>query len=300
MRYLVSRTRCEGRCPEPGEVCSYRVAWSINPHMRVGEACPERARRQHAKLVTTLRSLGAHVDEVPFVHGAFDSVFAKDSAVVVERDGGEIDALLARPRFEQRRIEQEARARALLDHGIRVIGASRAALEGGDVVMLPGARAAFLGHGFRSEPDAAEDLAEVLGAEPTCVALEDPRLYHLDMALAVLDDGTALVCADALANESLAAIESHPLVTDVVCVPLAEALAFATNIVQVGAAVVTAADAPTTRRALQERGFRVHRVTLDDFHLAGGSAACLAARVHRQADRQAEEIEELAPESRAA
>jgi N-dimethylarginine dimethylaminohydrolase len=297
MRYLVSRTRCETSCSEGSDSCAYRVAWAINPHMRVGAACPDRASLQHANLVATLRGLGAHVDEVPFVHGAFDSVFAKDSAVVVEREGGGVDALVARPRFAQRRAEQEARATALLARGIRVLGASRAALEGGDVVMLPGARAAFLGHGFRSEPAAAQDLADLLDADVTCIALRDARLYHLDMALAVLDDGTALVCADAMTPESVAAIEAHPLVSDIVLVPLAEALCFGTNVVQVGAAIVTAADAPATRRALAKRGYRVRRVVLDDFHLAGGSAACLTARVHRQFEAVGEE---LAPESRAA
>lgn len=297
MHYLVSRTRCDDVCPEQGDVCAYRVAWAINPHMRVGAACPDRASRQHAALVATLRACGARVDEVPFVHGAYDSVFAKDSAVVVERTDRGIDALLAQPRFAERRIEQEARQRALAERGVRIAGVARSALEGGDVVVLPGARAVFLGHGFRSEIAAAEDLADVLGAEVTCLRLVDPRLYHLDMALAVLDDGTALVCEEAIATDALTAIEAHPAVTDVVRVPLAEALAFGTNLVQVGASIVMAGDAPTTRRALVDRGYRVRRVALDEFHLAGGSAACLTARVHRQG---AASIEEPAPESRAA
>lgn len=296
MRYLVSRTRCNSDCADSGDACSYRVAWAINPHMRVGAACPERANRQHGELVATLRSLGALVDEVPFVHGAFDSVFAKDSAVVIERAGGIVEALVARPRFVERQTEQEARTSALVAHGIRVIGTSSAALEGGDVVVLPGAQTAFLGHGFRSDPGAAQDLADLLGADVTCLALRDPRLYHLDMALAVLDDGTALVCTDALTRESVAVLEAHPFVTDVVRVPLDEALRFGTNVVQVGSTIVTAADAPTTRRALGERGYRVRRVRLDDFHHAGGSAACLTARVHRQCAA----VEEAAPESRAA
>lgn len=296
MRYLVSRTQCEEDCPNAGQSddCAYRVAWAINPHMRVGAACPIRANRQHGKLVATLRALGAAVDEMPFVHGAFDSVFAKDTAVFVEREGGTVQALVARPRFAQRQIEQGARQRALLAHGVDVVVAARAPLEGGDVVMLPGARAAFMGHGFRSECAAADDLADLLGGDVTCITLHDPRLYHLDMALAVLDDGTALVCADAITRESMARIESHPDVTEMIVVPLAEALRFATNIVQVGSAIVTAADAPTTRRALAKRGYRVRRVELDEFHHAGGSAACLTARVHQQA------VEELAPESRAA
>lgn len=297
MRWFVSRTRCEEACPDGGDVCSYRVAWAINPHMRVGAACPDRARSQHARFVATLKELGAVVEELPFVHGAFDSVFTKDCAIVVERPDGGCDALVARPRFAERLIEQEARAFALTQRGVRVMGAARAPLEGGDVVVCPGARAVFLGHGFRSEIAAGEDLALHLGVDVTMIELRDPRLYHLDMALAVLDDGTALVCPDAVTKRSLAAIEAHPAVRDVVRIPLEEALSFGANLVQVGASIVMAGDAPTAKRALAQRGYRVHRVPLGEFHLAGGSAACLTARVHRQAEAV---LEETAPESKAA
>lgn len=296
MRYLVSRTRCEESCAARNEdVCAYRVAWSINPHMRVGAACPHRARRQHERFVSTLRALGATVEEVPFVHGAYDSVFTKDSAVVVERADGRIDAVLAQPRFAERRIEQEARALALVERGLSIVGVARAPLEGGDVVMLPGARAAFLGHGFRSDPSAAQDLADHLGLDVTPLELRDPRLYHLDMALAVLDDGTAIMCREALSKKSVALVEAHPDISDVIALSLDEALRFGANLVQVGNAIVTAGQAELARRALARRGYRVRRVVLDEFHLAGGSAACLTARVHRQA-----EADEVAPESRAA
>lgn len=177
---------------------------------------------------------------------------------------------------------------------IALLRAADAIDESGDELR---ARAAFLGHGFRSEPDAATDLADLVAGDVTCLRLRDPRLYHLDMALAVLDDGTALVCEDALAKASVAAVEMHPSIRAVVRIPLTEALQFGANLVQVGNGIVMAADAPVTKRALKERGYDVRRVALDEFHLAGGSAACLTARVHRQ---EAVANEEPAPESRAA
>jgi N-dimethylarginine dimethylaminohydrolase len=232
-------------------------------------------------LVTALRELGATVTELPFVHGAFDSVFMKDSAVLVRRPGDDAArALVARPRFKERQAEQERRTRALTASGVRVLGTSRAYLEGGDVVVLPGAHGAFLGFGFRSVPQASSDLEDLLGAEVTCLELSDRRLYHLDMALTVLDDGTALVCQEALSRSSLRAIASHHAVREVLHVPFNEALRFGANLVQVGRAIVMAGDAPATEAALGARGYHVVRVRLDEFHLAGGSAACLTARVH--------------------
>jgi N-dimethylarginine dimethylaminohydrolase len=238
--------------------------------------------RQHATFVRTLESAGARTLAVPFVHGAYDSVFSKDNAVIVQRPRGSIEALLARPRHAERRIEQRFRANAFASLGVRVSASTDAPLEGGDMVVLPGARAAFLGHGFRSSVDAANDLERFLDREVTCIELRDPRLYHLDMALSVLDDGTALVCDEALTPAALRSVETHPDVAAVVRVPLHEALRFGVNLVQVGRTVIWGADAPTTTRALEDRGYRVQRVALDQFHHAGGSAACLVSRIHRQ------------------
>jgi N-dimethylarginine dimethylaminohydrolase len=250
--------------------------------MRIGAVQPRHAVRQHGCLVRALRSVGAIVDDLPFVHGAFDSVFAKDNAVLVERSRGVVEALLARPRHEERRVEQRARAVALGSHGARVIATTADSLEGGDVVVLPRARGAFLGHGFRSSLRAAEDLARFLDHDVVPVELCDARLYHLDMALSVLDDGTALVCEEALTPAAFRAVVTHSEVRDIVLVPLHEALRFGVNLVQVGQTVVSAANAPTTMKALRARGYHVRRVALDQFHLAGGSAACLVSRVHRQ------------------
>lgn len=270
--------------------------------MRVGAVRSRHAARQHATFVRVLRSLGATVEDVPFIHGAFDCVFSKDNAILVQRTGGAVEALLARPRHEERLLEQQPRARALASLSVRVTGAAAAPLEGGDVVMLPGASSAFLGHGFRSDPRAASALEGFLRRDVTLVELRDPHLYHLDMALAVLDDGTALVCAEALTREGLRAIERHPEIREVIAVPREEAARFGVNLVQAGKAIVWAADAPKTASALRDKGYEVRRVRLDQFHLAGGSAACLVSRVHVQAEAVAanDAGDDPAPESTAA
>src|SRR5689334_21168372 len=72
-----------------GARCAYRVAWSINPHMRVGAADPRRARAQHRALRDALVREGARLVDLPFVHGAYDSVFAKDNAVLAGGAGAQ-------------------------------------------------------------------------------------------------------------------------------------------------------------------------------------------------------------------
>ena len=280
--FVVSRPRCGRSCGRPSDACAFQVAWAINPHMRIGAVRTRHAVRQHATFVRTLESAGARTFAVPFVHGAYDSVFSKDNAVIVQRPHGKMEALLTQPRHAERRIEQRCRAGAFASLGVRVDTAAGAPLEGGDIVVLPGARGAFLGHGFRSSVDAANDLERFLDREVTCIELRDPRLYHLDMALSVLDDGTALVCDEALTPAGLRSVENHPDVTALVHVPLHEALRFGVNLVQVGRTVIWGADAPSTTRSLQDRGYRVRRVALDQFHHAGGSAVCLVSRIHRQ------------------
>ncbi len=269
-------------CPVPHAKnlsgCSFQVAWSINPHMKIGSANPARAARQHDTFVRLLARLGADVQRVPFVHGAYDSVFTKDNALLVwGPDGGR--ALLASPRHSVRRSEQTARRDAFSTLGFDVSTVD-SHLEGGDVVVLPRGEA-FLGYGFRSSPASAPALSQFLAAPAALLSLVDERLYHLDTALSVLDDGTALVCREAFDTESIRRIFRHPSISRVIEVPLEEALSFAANAVQVGRAVVLGGPGHVTTKGLERVGFETHTPELDEFRRAGGSAACLVARVHQ-------------------
>ncbi|HEX7667002.1 MAG TPA: hypothetical protein VF407_20875 [Polyangiaceae bacterium] len=127
-------------------------------------------------------------------------------------------------------------------------------------------------------------LGSFLGAKVTPLELVDARLYHLDTALTVLEDGTALVCKEAFTRESLGRLRRASAITRIIDVPLAEATGFAVNAVQVGEHVVLGGSGPITERALRERGFTVHVPALDQFRLAGGSAACLVSRIHSSSE----------------
>jgi N-dimethylarginine dimethylaminohydrolase len=271
---LLSEVACAAGDHEPTDACAYQVQWTINPHMRPGSVDYSRARAQHRVLVDVLRGLGERVEVLPFVCGAFDSVFIKDNAVLYEDR-----ALLGAPVHGERRIEQHARACELTRRGYSVEQA-RHALEGGDVVMLPGG-GALLGVGPRSSAAAARSLAEFLDGDVYVLPLRDPRLYHLDTALTVLADGSAILCReafDATALARLSALCARGVLRALYAVPYREACAFSLNVIEVGSAIVTGtADAPATHAVLRSLRRRVIEVPLDQFHRAGGSAACLVA-----------------------
>jgi N-dimethylarginine dimethylaminohydrolase len=288
-RFVVSAPRCPATCTrEPsGEGCAFKVAWRINPHMRIGAVTPLAATRQHAALTRLLQRLGARIDGIPFVHGAYDSVFVKDNAILLRRDG--VDrALLARPRHHERQMEQMSRLRALSRQGFHVELASSGVFEGGDVVSLPVDGAALLGTGFRTEKRAAEDLARFLGVPVHPLELRDPYLYHLDTALSALGDGTVAFCPVAFTDRSRRRIEHLFSPERLIRVPYDDARGFAINTIEVGRHVILGGPSAWLERHLSQRGWTVHVPDLRQFRQAGGSAACLVAEVHRSLHDPAE------------
>ena len=243
--------------------------------MQVGAADSARACAQHAGLVKLLRAAGARVLQLPFVHGAYDSVFTKDSAILVERDG-QAHALPGTFEHEERDVEPEARGAQLSRAGFTVARPLATTLEGGDVHVIPHRGLALLGHGVRSHRASALGLARFLDCEVATLELCDPALFHLDTALAVLSDDTLVYCRDAFTPRSVRTLEARAF-RRVVEVSRADALRFAVNVVEVDRTLVTGTDAPDVAAALARPGRRVRHTPLDQFQLGGGSAACLTA-----------------------
>lgn len=275
-KFLASEVGCApDACSQDRDGCVYQIAWKLNPHMMVGSANHLRARAQHARLIRTVRDLGAQVDLLPFVHGAFDSVFAKDNGVYTSTRGG-LRAVLARPRHPERQAEQKPRARELRGCGA-VVAHVEHGFEGGDFVLDPTRRVGFLGTGFRSSPEAAPHLARQLGMHVVPLELVDPVLYHLDTALAVLEDGTAMYCEEAFSSASQRLLRDS--FECAIVVSREDATAFALNFVEVGDTVVTGTDANAVTAVLRGLRKRVIVLELDEFQRSGGSAACLLGPV---------------------
>ena len=98
-------------------------------------------------------------------------------------------AIGARFAFPQRAGEAEAYAGWLERNGLGPVHRPREVNEGEGDFLVVGDQI-LAGTGFRTSPAAHAEVAAVTGMSVVSLELVDPRFYHLDTALAVLDDDT--------------------------------------------------------------------------------------------------------------
>ena len=96
----------------------------------------------------------------------------------------------------------------LYEHGVRDAYLPLAVAEGeGDLLTTPDWILA--GTGFRTDPAAHRELAEDVDRPVVTLHLVDPRFYHLDTALAVLDEHNVAYFPEAFAPETTILAVTH-------------------------------------------------------------------------------------------
>ena len=118
-------------------------------------------------------------------------------------------------------------------------------------------------------------IGHVFGRKVVALELASERFYHLDTCLCPLSGGELLYYPPAFDSYGQQAILERVNEDRRLTVPEEEALKFACNAVCVGTRVALPEDCPATMHRLQERGYQVHPVPLDEFMKSGGSAKCL-------------------------
>jgi N-dimethylarginine dimethylaminohydrolase len=107
------------------------------------------------------------------------------------------------------------------------------------------------------------------------VRITHPGMYHLDLAFCPLDERVALVCPTAF--DSASARTMVDLVPEPIVLTEDEALTFVANSIVVGRRVIAPACPPQVRAQIEEAGFEVEVVCVDEFHKGGGSIRCLTS-----------------------
>jgi len=256
----------------------FDVRYSINPWMDPSRAVDRsRAASQWSTLVESYRALGHRVDLLDPVPGLPDMVYAANGATVL--DGRVLQARFANP---QREPEAAAHAAWHLRNGIlygggdvqRPIAINEAE---GDFAILD--RSILAGHGFRTSTAAHAELATLTGREVISLELIDPRFYHLDVALTVLDDSR-----DHLAYYPMAFSEpSRRLLAerfpDAIIAEEADACAFGLNCVSDGFNVFIPSGAEQLRTAIAAAGYRPISIDLSELIKGGGSIKCCTQEI---------------------
>lgn len=245
----------------------FAVTYSINPWMDPSEPVNrDVALAQWTALKETYERLGHRVDVVAADPELPDMVFAANGAIVSRGR-----AVAARFRYEQRAAESERYATALRHLGIDDVYEPEFVNEGeGDFLQLNGRILA--GHGFRSDVRSHSEVQERLGLPVISLRLVDPRFYHLDTALGILDDETIVYLPDAFSPGSRQVLRS--LYPDAILADFGDADVLGLNLVSDGRNVVLPAKATGLAAQLERRGFMPVGVELSELLKAGGGPKC--------------------------
>ena len=245
----------------------FEVGYSINPWMDPDKPVDNAlAVAQWERLREAFVRAGHTVELIDPIPGLPDMVYAANGATVVD---GKV--LGARFRNRERVPEGPAYLAWFRTHGFNQVHEPRELNEGeGDYLTV--GPLILAGHGFRSSTEGHREAEAYFGRRVIGLELIDPRYYHLDTALAVLDEGEIMYHPSAFAPQSRTLLRE--LFPDALTVDAADAATFALNIVSDGRNVFLPETAQTLATRLRDRGFHPHPIDLSELRKGGGSIKC--------------------------
>ena len=180
-------------------------------------------------------------------------------------------------RFAERAGESQAYAEWMSSLGYRPVSTRHVNEGQGDLLMV--GEMVLAGYGFRTDRRAHAEIAAALRLPVVSLELVDPRFYHLDTALAVLDDHTIAYYPPAFSARRTDQL--HALFPDAIVVASADAYVLGLNVVSDGLHVVLPSAATVSPAQLRRAGFEPVGVDLSELLKGGGSVKCCTLEVFR-------------------
>ena len=244
----------------------FTVRYAINPWMNPSDPVdPNLARQQWEGLRSAYLGLGHQVRIIDPDPDLPDMVFAANGATVID---GKV--LGARFKYPERFAEGAAYTDWFRREGYEVAEPVRVNEGEGDIVFA--GRAVIVGHGFRTDEQVGAEVQALFGLPVISVRLVDPRFYHLDTALVVLDEHTAAYYPAAFDEASQAALAAH--FGELIEAKDADADALGLNGLSDGENVVLPVQARHLAAKVSRAGFNVVPVDLSEFRKSGGGPKC--------------------------
>lgn len=254
----------------------FAVEYVINPWMNTETPVDtDLAVKEWSRLVEVTRELGHDVHLLTPQTGLVDMVYAANGAFSV--DGVVYGAKFKYPQRSAEAQFHQAFYDALPDW--RWVSAEQTNEGEGDFTFVPDAHGGLIlaGYGFRTDSIAHAEAQDVLGRPVISLRLVDPRFYHLDTALAALDDENVIYYPAAFSESSQAVLRQ--LFPDAVIATEADALAFGLNLVSDGKNVLLNSECAALAAHLSTLGYNPVMVELGELKKGGGSIKCVMAEL---------------------
>lgn len=195
----------------------FDVLAAINPHMldeagQLQTIDRTRAKEQWLALVSAYEHIGFNPQQFDSSRDCPDMVFcANQSFPFLDRDGSPA-VVLSNMREDSRQLEVSLLAEQLAAHGVRtyplVPRTAQSCFEGmGDALWVPGRQLICGGYGFRTDRSIYESLQAITGVSIVLFELRNPKFYHLDTCLSLLDEQSALACRAGFTKEGWLILE---------------------------------------------------------------------------------------------
>ncbi|MCC4909286.1 dimethylargininase [Microbacterium sp. cx-59] len=251
------------------------VSYSINPWMEPAKPTNTgRAIEQWQTLFDAYIALGHEIHLIDPVPGLPDMVYTANGGFLV-------DGVAYGPKF--RFAERSGEERPFMDwfasHGYRLAEPVEVNEGEGDFLLV--GDIILAGTGFRSTGDSHREIGEVFGREVVSLTLTDPRFYHLDTALTVLDPvqgeggverANVAYLPGAFDDASRATLEER--FPDAILVSDADGDVFGLNSASDGLNVFISPRATGFEAQLRERGYNPVLIDLSELLLGGGGIKC--------------------------
>ena len=260
----------------------FTVSYTINPWMVPANPTDTAlAVRQWQALYDTYVALGHEVHLIDPVEGLPDMVYTANGGFVIDNV-----AYGAKFRFQERVPEGPAFMDWFRANGFEVAEPVEVNEGEGDFLLV--GDTILAGTGFRSTGDSHRELADVFGKEVISLSLVDPRFYHLDTAISVLDpvegpggvEKANIAYLEHAFDERSQAIlaERYP---DAIRVADADGAVFGLNSASDGRNVIISPRAKGFEAQLRERGYNPVLVDLSELLLGGGGIKCCTLELRR-------------------
>lgn len=251
----------------------FTVSYRINPWMHPEDPTDTSlAVRQWDVLHQTYLDLGFEVHLIDPIPGLPDMVYAANGGFVIDNI-----AYGASFTYPERQPEGPAYMDWFRAQGFDV-RVPESINEGEGDFLLVGA-VILAGTGFRTASDSHQELADIYGREVVSLTLVNPSFYHLDTAIAVLDDTNIAYLPSAFDEASLEVLRTR--FPDAILVTEEDAAVLGLNSFSDGYNVVIASRAKDFERQLRARGYNPIGVDLSELLLGGGGVKCCTLELRR-------------------